>query len=140
MQAILAQSGYEALWQNRGGCCESILNTALLHLVFFMLQHLQVGKISVKGWLGVHISLCTPLVTLYRPYVNMKNIDNLIGLTGSLNKTNSGECKRGISDSRQQIDLKEKEKNQVQFKLREIKGTSSRSGALSSVSKASVVV
>lgn len=105
-----------------------------------MLQPLQVGKIIIVGWLGVHISLCTPLVTLHRPYVNMKNTDNLIGRTWSLNETNSGECKRLIPDSRQQIDLKGEEKNQAQFKLGEIKGASSRNGALSSVSKASVVV
>lgn len=86
-----------------------------------MLQHLQAGKISIEGWLGVYISLCIPSVTLHRPYVNMKNIDSLIGITGSLNEKNSGEYKRGIPDSRQQFDLKGKEKKQAQFKLREIK-------------------
>lgn len=79
-----------------------------------MLQHLQAGKISTEGWLGVRISLCTPWVTLHIPYVNMKNIDNLIGITGSLNETNSGECKTGMPDSRQQSDLKGKGKNQAQ--------------------------
>lgn len=138
MQTFLAQPGYETLWLNRGGCSESILNTALLHPVFFMPQ--QVGRISVEGLGRCPYQFVHSFGGLAQTVCKHENTDNLIGITGPLNETNSGQRKRGIPGGRQQIYLKGKEKNQAQFKVREIKGTSSRNGALSSVSKASAVV
>lgn len=78
-----------------------------------MLQRLQTGKMSLKGWLDVHISFCTTSVTLHRAYVNLKYTDNLIVISGSFIKTSSGARIREIPDSKQQIDLKGKEKKVV---------------------------
>lgn len=64
-----------------------------------MLQCLQAGKISLEGWLDDRISFCTTSGH-YMEHMLQNAVLNLIGVSGSFNRTNLGECKREMPDSK----------------------------------------